>query len=281
MQPTAIKTENDEDLRINAEDSIIFFNFRPDRARQMTRALLDEEFPYFDRVKKPTPLHYVTMTQYDQTILGPKVAFEPQSLTNTLGEVLSAAGKKQLRIAETEKYAHVTYFFNGGIEEPNKCEERILVPSPQIATYDLKPEMSAYEVTQALINRMDQNDLDFIVINFANPDMVGHTGKMDAVVKALETVDECAGRIMEKVLELQGVLLVTSDHGNSEELEDIDTGKVVTAHTANPVPVVLIGLEDFHLKNDGKLCDLAPTILQILEIDQPEEMTGKTLLSMN
>ncbi len=156
--------------------------------------------------------------------------------------------KKQLRIAETEKYAHVTYFFNGGIEEPNKCEERILVPSPQIATYDLKPEMSAYEVTQALINRMDQNDLDFIVINFANPDMVGHTGKMDAVVKALETVDECAGRIMEKVLELQGVLLVTSDHGNSEELEDIDTGKVVTAHTANPVPVVLIGLEDFHLK---------------------------------
>ncbi|RQD70276.1 MAG: 2,3-bisphosphoglycerate-independent phosphoglycerate mutase [Tindallia sp. MSAO_Bac2] len=279
VQPTVIKTENDANLQINAEDSIIFFNFRPDRARQITRALLDEEFTHFDRVKKPSSLHYVTMTQYDQTILGPKVAFEPQSLNNTLGEVLAVAEKKQLRIAETEKYAHVTYFFNGGIEEANEGEERILIPSPQIATYDLKPDMSAYEVTQTLINRMDQNDFDFIVINFANPDMVGHTGKMDAVVKALETVDECAGRIMDKVLELKGALIVTSDHGNSEELEDVKTGKTVTAHTTNPVPLILIGLDKCILKENGKLCDLAPTILDIMEMDQPEEMTGESLLN--
>jgi len=278
VKPTVIKGTEEQKYRINADDAVIFFNFRPDRARQMTRALMDEEFAFFKRPKGCMPLYYVTMTQYDQTIAGPKVAFAPQSLVNTLGETLSKAKKKQLRIAETEKYAHVTYFLNGGVEEPYEGEERILIPSSKVATYDLQPEMSAPEVTEALLSRMEKKDLDLIVLNFANPDMVGHTGVMGAVVKALETVDECLGKIVSKVLEQNGALLITSDHGNSEELEDETTGKTVTAHTTNPVPLILAGMEHTKLKENGKLCDLAPTLLEMLKLEKPEEMTGKSLL---
>lgn len=278
VKPTVIKGAEENLYQIKDNDAVIFFNFRPDRARQMTRALVDEEFSFFERPKGYIPLYCVTMTQYDKTMLGPEIAFAPQSLHNTLGEVLSKANKKQLRIAETEKYAHVTYFLNGGVEVAYEGEERILVPSPKVATYDLQPEMSAAKVTEALLSRMESNDLDLIIVNFANPDMVGHTGVMDAVVKALETVDECLGRIVFKVLEQNGAMLITSDHGNSEELVEEITGKTLTAHTTNPVPLIAVGMEGVELLSNGKLCDLAPTLLEILGLEKPKEMTGKSLL---
>ncbi|MBI9011056.1 MAG: 2,3-bisphosphoglycerate-independent phosphoglycerate mutase [Clostridiales bacterium] len=264
-----------ENATVKDHDSIIFFNFRPDRAREITRAFVDVEFSDFDRDKKDVT--YVCMTEYDKTIENVSVAFKPELLTNTLGEYLSKEGKTQLRIAETEKYAHVTFFFNGGSEEPEVGESRVLVNSPDVATYDLKPEMSAYEVTDALEAEIDKDLHDVIVLNYANPDMVGHTGVLSAAIKAVETIDACLGRIVDKVLSKGGSLLITADHGNAEEMKNMETGNAQTAHTTFDVPLLMIGTE-YELKEDGKLCDLAPTLLGLLDMKVPEEMTGKSLL---
>ena len=278
MVPTVINTGAENKGTVDPEDGIIFFNFRPDRARQLTRAFMDENFDGFERGKGYFPLHYVTMTLYDKDIENVHIAYEPQTLGNTLGEYVSNQGLKQFRIAETEKYAHVTYFFNGGVETPNSGEDRKLIASPQVATYDLQPEMSAYTVTDEFIKALDEDKYDLVVLNFANPDMVGHTGIMDAVVKALETVDTCLGKIIDKILEKGGKAIVTSDHGNSEELIDEKTGGPVTAHTTNPVPLIVVGQGDVKLRDDGKLCDIAPTLLYMMDLEQPTEMTGNNLI---
>lgn len=269
--PTIIR----EEATIKDNDSIIFFNFRPDRAREITRAFVDTNFNDFDREKRDVT--YVCMTEYDKTIENVSVAFKPETLKNTLGEYLSKQGKTQLRIAETEKYAHVTFFFNGGVEEPVEGESRVLINSPDVATYDLKPEMSAYELTEALEAEIDKDIHDVIILNYANPDMVGHTGVLDAAVKAVETVDTCLARIVDKILSKGGSLLVTADHGNAEEMVNEKTGKPQTAHTTFDVPLLMIG-SDKALKDDGKLCDLAPTLLELLGLEIPEEMTGQSLL---
>ena len=263
------------DGKITAGDGVIFFNFRPDRAREITRALHDEDFPYFARPEGARPVNYVCMTQYDATITAP-VAFPPEEIKDTLGEVLARHGLHQLRIAETEKYAHVTFFFNGGVEAPNANEERILIPSPKVATYDLQPEMSAEEVTQALLAELDKDKFDAIILNFANPDMVGHTGVLSAAITAMEKVDDCAGRIVRKVLSLGGSVCITADHGNLEKMAESD-GSPNTAHTTNPVPFILVSEEQYKLHN-GILADIAPTLLQLLNIKQPAAMTGKTLI---
>ena len=263
------------DGKITAGDGVIFFNFRPDRAREITRALHDEEFPYFARPDGARPVNYVCMTQYDATISAP-VAFPPEEIKDTLGEVLAQHGLHQLRIAETEKYAHVTFFFNGGVEAPNANEERILIPSPKVATYDLQPEMSAEKVTQALLAELDKDKFDAIILNFANPDMVGHTGVLSAAITAMEKVDDCAGRIVRKVLSLGGSVCITADHGNLEKMAESD-GSPNTAHTTNPVPFILVSKEQHKLHN-GILADIAPTLLQLLNIKQPAAMTGKTLI---
>ena len=263
------------DGKITAGDGVIFFNFRPDRAREITRALHDEEFPYFARPEGARPVNYVCMTQYDATITAP-VAFPPEEIKDTLGEVFAQHGLHQLRIAETEKYAHVTFFFNGGVEAPNANEERILIPSPKVATYDLQPEMSAEEVTQALLAELDKDKFDAIILNFANPDMVGHTGVLSAAITAMEKVDDCAGRIVRKVLSLGGSVCITADHGNLEKMAESD-GSPNTAHTTNPVPFILVSKEQHKLHN-GILADIAPTLLQLLNIQQPAAMTGKTLI---
>jgi 2,3-bisphosphoglycerate-independent phosphoglycerate mutase len=216
------------------------------------------------------------MTTYDVTFENVDVAYAPTSIKNTLGEYLSAQGKSQLRIAETEKYAHVTFFFNGGVEVANENEERLLINSPSVATYDMKPEMSAYEVTEALLKELDKDKHDFIVLNFANSDMVGHTGDFDAAVKAVEAVDDCLGKVVEKLLTKNGKAIITADHGNAELMED-DDGNPMTAHTSNIVPCIVID-GDIELYNDGKLSDLAPTLLELLEVEKPEEMTGKSLI---
>ena len=261
--------------KITAGDGVIFFNFRPDRAREITRALHDENFPYFARPEGARPVNYVCMTQYDATITAP-VAFPPEEIKDTLGEVLAQHGLHQLRIAETEKYAHVTFFFNGGVEAPNANEERILIPSPKVATYDLQPEMSAEEVTQALLAELDKDKFDAIILNFANPDMVGHTGVLSAAITAMEKVDDCAGRIVRKVLSLGGSVCITADHGNLEKMAESD-GSPNTAHTTNPVPFILVS-EEQHKLHNGILADIAPTLLQLLNIKQPAAMTGKTLI---
>ncbi|AOY77890.1 2,3-bisphosphoglycerate-independent phosphoglycerate mutase [Clostridium formicaceticum] len=276
--PTVIPNTEGLIDTVEEDDSVIFFNFRPDRARQMTRALMDKNFDGFVRDKDFFELHYVTMTLYDKSIENVDIAYKPQSFVNTLGEYVSAKGLKQLRIAETEKYAHVTYFFNGGVETPNPGEDRKLIQSPQVATYDLKPEMSAEEVTEELLKELDKDQYDLIVLNYANPDMVGHTGIVEAVIKALEKVDDCLGRVVGKILEKGGKAIVTSDHGNSEELIDEVNGTPVTAHTINPVPLILIGHGGVKLREDGKLCDIAPTLLELMELEQPAEMTGNTLI---
>lgn len=263
------------DGKITAGDGVIFFNFRPDRAREITRALHDEDFPYFARPEGVRPVNYVCMTQYDATITAP-VAFPPEEIKDTLGEVLAQHGLHQLRIAETEKYAHVTFFFNGGVEAPNANEERILIPSPKVATYDLQPEMSAEEVTQALLAELDKDKFDAIILNFANPDMVGHTGVLSAAITAMEKVDDCVGRIVRKVLSLGGSVCITADHGNLEKMAESD-GSPNTAHTTNPVPFILVSKEQYKLHN-GILADIAPTLLQLLNIKQPAAMTGKTLI---
>jgi 2,3-bisphosphoglycerate-independent phosphoglycerate mutase len=260
-------------------DVIIFYNFRSDRAREITRAFVDRDFSGFERPGGYPGADYVCMTQYDATIQA-SVAFPPLSLSHTLGEVLAAGGLKQLRIAETEKYAHVTFFFNGGVETPNPGEDRILIPSPKVATYDLKPEMSALEVTGALLAEIAKDRYDVIVLNYANPDMLGHTGVIDAAVRALETVDGCLGRVVEAVLSHDGTAIVTADHGNVEQMLEPDGQEPHTAHTTNRVPLILAGrsYRGRALRQDGALEDIAPTMLEILEMPQPPEMTGNSLL---
>lgn len=258
-------------------DAIIFYNFRPDRARQITRVFVDQDFGDLKRPVFPQ-VHYTCMTVYDKTILAP-VAFKPQTLNNTLGEVLSREGVKQLRLAETEKYAHVTFFFNGGVEPPYPGEKRVLVPSPKVATYDLKPEMSAFEVTDALIEQLAKDEIQVIIMNYANSDMVGHTGVMEAAVKAVEAVDACLGRTVNALLERGGIVLVTADHGNAEKMYDHE-GQPFTAHTSGPVPFLLIShgkLRRAKLRQ-GRLEDIAPTILDLLHISKPVEMTGTSLI---
>lgn len=262
---------------VKSGDGVIFFNFRPDRAREITRALHDEDFTYFARPADVRPVNYVCMTQYDATIDAP-VAFPPEEIADTLGEVLAKHGLAQLRIAETEKYAHVTFFFNGGVEAPNVGEERILIPSPKVATYDLQPEMSAAEVTQALLAELDKDKFDAIILNFANPDMVGHTGVLSAAIAAMEKVDDCAGRIVRRVLELDGSVCITADHGNLEKMAE-DDGSPNTAHTTNPVPFILVSKQKHkHKLHSGILADIAPTLLELLQLEQPKAMTGTSLI---
>ncbi|MDD1760873.1 MAG: 2,3-bisphosphoglycerate-independent phosphoglycerate mutase [Methanothrix sp.] len=279
LQPTVV----DRTGLIQEDDSIIFFNFRPDRAREITRTFVDRSFSEF--AIKPINVHYTCMTQYDAS-LGVPIAFPAQNLDDTLGEVISRAGLQQLRIAETEKYAHVTYFFNGGKETPNPGEDRCLIASPKVATYDLQPEMSAILVRDEVIARINSEKYDLIVLNFANPDMVGHTGIFDAAVKAVETVDGCVGAVVDAILEKGGAVLLTADHGNAEKMRDETTGQPHTAHTTNPVPFSLIidggdgcnGDKKYRLREDGILADIAPTVLQLLHINQPHAMTGKSLI---
>ncbi|WP_411170024.1 2,3-bisphosphoglycerate-independent phosphoglycerate mutase [Clostridium sp. MB05] len=267
----------DSNGMIKNKDSVIFFNFRPDRAREITRAINDKEFNGFKR--ETLNLTFVTMTQYDKTLEGVNVAYRAEGINNTLGEYVSSKGLNQLRIAETEKYAHVTFFFNGGVEKENPGEDRALIASPKVATYDLKPEMSAYEVTEELINRLDQDKYDMVILNYANPDMVGHTGVMDAAVKAIEVVDECLGKIANKVLEKDGTLFITADHGNAETMIDFSTGNPFTAHTTDPVPFVWISNHtEGRTLQEGKLADIAPTMLNVMGLDVPTEMTGKSLI---
>jgi len=262
---------------IHDGDAVIFFNFRPDRARQITRAFVDDDFTGFPREKRDTL--FVCMTEYDADIKGVPVAFGPITPERPLGAVLAEAGRTQLRIAETEKYAHVTFFFNGGVEAESPGETRILIPSPKVATYDLKPEMSAAELTDAFVERFTATPDDLTVLNFANADMVGHTGDMKAAVKALEAVDECLGRVVTAATANGGAVLITADHGNAETMVDPITGNPMTAHTTNPVPLILLGSDTPSLRDEGRLCDIAPTILSLLGIPQPEEMTGQSLLA--
>ena len=263
--------------KIQANDSVIFFNFRPDRAREITRTFVDPDFSGFERRNGFFPLTYVCMTQYDATMPNVQVAFKPESLVNTFGEYISQKGLKQLRIAETEKYAHVTFFFNGGVEKQYEGEDRILVKSPQVATYDLQPEMSAYEVTDKLVDAIHSKKYDVIILNYANCDMVGHTGVFDAAKAAVEAVDQCVGRVTEAVAQEGGVTLITADHGNADKMVDED-GSPFTAHTTNPGPFCVVGYP-CKLREGGRLADIAPTMLQILGLPQPKEMDGKSLIA--
>ena len=260
---------------VSDNDSVVFFNFRPDRAREITRAFVDGEFSGFER-EQLKGLYYVCMTQYDATMPNVHVAFKPQTLDNTFGEYLSSKGMTQLRIAETEKYAHVTFFFNGGVEKQYEGEDRILVKSPAVATYDLQPEMSAYEVTDKLLEAIGTDKYDVIILNFANCDMVGHTGVFEAAVKAVEAVDTCVGKVVDAVSAKGGVTLITADHGNADKMFEPD-GSPFTAHTTNPVPFVVVGYE-CELKEGGKLCDIAPTMLDIMGLEQPAQMSGTSLI---
>ena len=278
--PTVI-TENGAPLSlVKPNDSVVFFNFRPDRAREIARAFCDDAFTGFERKGGLLPLTFVCFKDYDETIPNKIIAFEKESISNTFGEYLAKCGKKQLRLAETEKYAHVTFFFNGGIEEPNVDEARLLVNSPKdVATYDLKPEMSAPEVGVDLVEAIKSDKYDVIVINFANPDMVGHTGVIPAAVAAVERVDGLVGDAVEAVKEAGGVMFICADHGNAEKMVDYETGKPHTAHTTNPVPFILVnGEENWKLREGGCLADIAPTLLEIMGLEQPKEMTGKSLL---
>ena len=279
--PTVLRTEDGQPVaKIGDGDAVIFYNFRPDRAREITRAFCDPDFDGFQREKVPQDLKYICFTEYDPTIPNKEVAFQPQHLNNTLGEYISSLGLKQLRTAETEKYAHVTFFFNGGVEEPNPNEDRWLVPSPKVATYDLKPEMSAVEVTDGLVKALRSGEYDLIIVNYANSDMVGHTGVMSAAVKAVETVDACIGRVMEALLEVKGQMFICADHGNSDQMVDYETGEAFTAHTTNPVPFILVNYTDgVGLRDGGKLADIAPTLLEMMGLPKPAEMTGESLLT--
>ena len=268
VEPTLICNGNEPIATIGEKDSVIFFNFRPDRAREITRTLVDDEFNEFET--KKLNLCFVCMTQYDETIPNVNIAFKPTTLVNTFGEYISKKGLKQLRIAETEKYAHVTFFFNGG--------DRILIPSPKVETYDLKPEMSAYEVTEKVVEAIKSEKYDSIILNYANPDMVGHTGNLEAAVKAIEVIDECVGKVISELEKVHGVALITADHGNSEQMIDYKTGEPHTAHTTNPVPLVLVGMENVKLAENGALADLAPTMLEIMGLEKPKEMLGNSIL---
>ena len=259
-------------------DAMIFFNFRPDRAREICHAFCDDEFNFFNRGARKK-VFFVCFTDYDPTIPNKRVAFEKEEIHNTLGEVVSNLGKNQLRIAETEKYAHVTFFFNGGKEEPYENEDRILVPSPkEVPTYDLKPEMSCYTVTEKLTEAIRSGKYDLVVANFANPDMVGHTGVLPAAIKAIEVVDECMGKVVDAVESMHGNLFILADHGNADIMIDEKTGEPYTAHTTNPVPFILVSDERHKLREGGCLADIAPTLLELMGIPQPKEMTGKSLL---
>lgn len=279
VEPTIIVDESGQPVgRIAHGDSLIMFNFRADRARQISHAFADKEFIPFFRPGGYLDLHYVCFTQYDITLEAP-VAFMPQNLDNTLGEVVSRAGLKQLRIAETEKYAHVTFFFNGGIEKAYPNEERILINSPKVATYNLQPEMSACQVSDKVVEMIREKEYDLIVLNYANPDMVGHTGQLDACVMAIETVDTCMGQVIENVFNKGGAVLITADHGNAESMVDSETNQPMTAHTSNIVPVILVApnLGTIQLRN-GSLEDVAPTLLELMGLEKPEEMTGNSLI---
>ena len=275
VKPTVIRNGEKPVATIKDNDSVIFFNFRPDRAREITRTLVDKDFNEFET--KKMNLFFVCFTQYDETMPNVKIAFKPETLVNTFGEYISKKGLKQLRIAETEKYAHVTFFFNGGEEKEYEGEDRILVPSPKVETYDLKPEMSALEVTDKVVEAINSGKYDSIILNYANPDMVGHTGSLEAAVKAVETIDGCVGKVVEAIEKQNGVLIITADHGNAEQMIDYKTGEPQTAHTTNPVPLILVGLEGVKLK-EGKLADLAPTMLDIMGLEKPQEMTGESLI---
>ena len=279
VKPTVVVKNGVPIATIKDGDSVIFFNFRPDRAREITRSFCDDDFKGFSREKK-LDITYVCFSDYDPTIPNKEVAFHKISVTNTFGEWIAANNMKQVRLAETEKYAHVTFFFNGGVEEPNKDEERILVNSPKdVATYDLKPQMSAYEVCDKLVDCIKSGKYDVIIINFANPDMVGHTGVEEAAIKAVEAVDECVGRAVEAVKEADGFMFICADHGNAEQLVDYETGAPFTAHTTNPVPFILVNADpSCKLREGGCLADIVPTIIELMGMEQPAEMTGKSLL---
>ncbi|WP_027398813.1 2,3-bisphosphoglycerate-independent phosphoglycerate mutase [Anaerovorax odorimutans] len=268
---------NKEVVTVNDNDSIIMFNFRPDRAREITRCFVDKNFNGFERKKFVKNLCYICMTQYDAEMPNVQIAFPPQSLKNTLGEYISSLGLRQLRIAETEKYAHVTFFFNGGIEAPNNGEDRILVPSPKVATYDLQPEMSALEITERLLEQIKEDKYDLIILNYANPDMVGHTGNMEATEKAIETLDICVKKVVDAITSKNGQMIITADHGNADAMLD-DDNNVLTAHSVNPVPFLVIANRQVELRNDGILADVAPTLLDLMGIEKPKEMTGKSII---
>lgn len=279
VKPTVIMKDDKPVATVKEKDSIIFYNFRPDRAREITRAFCDDKFDGFERRKGFFSTTFIAFTEYDVTIPNKIVAFHKVEITNTFGEFLAKNGLKQLRTAETEKYAHVTFFFNGGIEEPNEGEERLLVNSPKVATYDLQPEMSAYKVCDGLVDAIKSDKYDVIIINFANPDMVGHTGIEDAAIKAVEAVDECVGRAVEAIKEVDGQMFICADHGNAEQLVDYESGAPFTAHTINPVPFILVNYDEkYTLREGGCLADIAPTLIQMMGLQQPEEMTGKSLL---
>ena len=271
-----VPTVCEENATVKPGDSIVFFNFRPDRAREITRTFVDPEFKGFERKNGFFPLTYVCMTQYDASMPNVEVAFKPQSLKNTIGEYISNKGMTQLRIAETEKYAHVTFFFNGGVEQPYEGEDRILVKSPAVATYDLQPEMSAYEVTDKLVAAIKTGKYDMIILNYANCDMVGHTGVFEAAFKAVEAVDECVGKVVTAIREMDGVALITADHGNADKMIDTD-GSPFTAHTTNLVPFCVVGYP-CELREGGRLADIAPTMLKIMGLPQPAEMTGESII---
>ncbi len=278
VMPTVIEENGAPVATIKDKDSVIFFNFRPDRAREITRAFCADDFDGFDRGKR-LDLTYICFTEYDVTIPNKEIAFKKVELKNTFGQYLADHGKTQARIAETEKYAHVTFFFNGGVEEPNPGEDRILVKSPKVATYDLQPEMSAPEVCDKLVEAIKSDKYDVIIINFANPDMVGHTGIPEAAIKAVETVDSCVGRAVDALLEVDGQMFICADHGNAEQLIDYETGGSFTAHTTNPVPFILVNYDPaYTLKDGGCLADIIPTMIEMMGMEQPEEMTGKSLL---
>ena len=279
VKPTLALADGKPVATVQDGDSIIFFNFRPDRAREITRAFCDDDFQGFDRGARKD-VTFVCFSDYDPTIPNKYVAFEKQSVDNTFGQWLAANNLKQARIAETEKYAHVTFFFNGGVEEPNPGEDRVLVNSPKdVATYDLKPQMSAPEVCEKLCGAIRSGKYDVIIINFANPDMVGHTGVLEAAVKAIETVDECVGKAVEAIKEVDGTMFICADHGNAEQLVDYETGEPFTAHTTNQVPFILVNYDEgYGLRDGGCLADIVPTLIQIMGMEQPKEMTGKSLL---
>lgn len=280
VKPTVILEKGEPVATIQEEDSVIFFNFRPDRARQLTRTFIQPDFAGFERGKGYFHVHFVSMTQYDETFTGLAIVNPPESLDSTLGEYLSALGKTQLRIAETQKYAHVTFFFNGGVEKPNAGEDRELIPSSKVATFDLKPDMSAYEVTEKAVRLIGEKKYDVMILNFANCDMVGHTGIMKAAMEAVKAVDICVDKVVTAILENGGRAFVTADHGNADQMVDPENGGPFTAHTTNPVPFIAIGADMIgkHLREGGRLADIAPTMLDSMDIPIPKEMTGRSLI---
>lgn len=280
VKPTVIKENGQPVATIDVDDSIIFFNFRPDRARQITTSFIEPNFDSFQRKKGYLPVHFVSLTQYDETFTNIHVVYQPQSLSNTLGEYLSQHNKTQLRIAETEKYAHVTFFFNGGVEHPNEGEDRALIPSPKVPTYDQQPSMSAFEVTEEVEKRIASGKYDMIILNYANCDMVGHTGITEAAIEAVEAVDKCLGKTVEAIRKAGGSVIITADHGNAEKMIDYDTDQPHTAHTSNPVPVILVDdtKRDVTLRENTRLADIAPTLLELMNLPKPEEMTGESII---